>query len=570
MHLGCIDKSQRKANRIRFYLPVIARLAHDVDPWDLACFADAALLLDNEMRRAARENMVFAPAEEDEDFAIDFAENLPETARWLHWTADDILRTKPQKEDETDPVIYADLEMAALLAWTLSDGDFARFQKLFTVAVRRDFNYDDKEQLKRALRSLQNYPAARPALGYLYASQPARLETLLKRWGLTLRLGDVQKPLEVFREVPISLPLTWRELLQIAPDVWPTAAQLAHALQLLGRVDALPPGLQRVLNMPRKMGTEYFHLAARQAQTPRQDWAARLAMLERRLQNRPELTRVMAEELQEKLSDMAAHTLLEALEKQVSACYRARLQEVAGPLPAALVLDDDWLNAVLLTADIHSNRKLLRHLLRALLNGDSAWHQTHPGNIKFLQELAARGVDTKVWQSIMPRRFATSQGMFHLRLETQPLAILQMGNYFDTCLSFGGVNSFSTVANACELNKRVIFARDEKNRVVGRKLIGLNEDGKLIGFYTYTALKDAAANGELRRCFTHYSENFARKCGLEMAQDGTIPRLFAEAWYDDGVVNWLDEGEKPLKGSKRKETSNSHATTARLLAKCSR
>jgi hypothetical protein len=168
----------------------------------------------------------------------------------------------------------------------------------------------------------------------------------------------------------------------------------------------------------------------------------------------------------------------------------------------------------------------------------------------------------------MPRGFKTNRGTWHLRLEKHPLVILQMGNYFDTCLSFGGANSFSTVANACESNKRVIFARDDKGRVVGRKLIGLNEDGKLIGFYTYTSLQDAQANQELRRCFARYCEIFAGGCSFEMAEEGTIPRLFAEQWYDDGVVKWRGDDEMtPQIKSPGKRKSNSHATTSGLVAK---
>jgi hypothetical protein len=126
-----------------------------------------------------------------------------------------------------------------------------------------------------------------------------------------------------------------------------------------------------------------------------------------------------------------------------------------------------------------------------------------------------------------------------LLLEQDPLGILQMGNYFDTCLSFGQINAFSTVANACELNKRVIYAYDGAGKVVGRKLIGINRDGNLIGFYTYSTLGEE--NGKaLRAIFRRYCADFAQKCGLALAEEGTIPRLFAERWYDDGVVPWSD------------------------------
>jgi hypothetical protein len=550
IHLGWTNKSQRNARQMPHYLPAIAALKSLDEVWDVARFANAASLLDREMRAGARrqflEQQQLKPSKNEADFDEEIFEEPPdateETARWLEWMAAEILRTRTGSSDEDDPVVYYDLEDATLLSWILSGGDFALFQKLFNVAVRHDFS--SLETMGQAARSLQKYPAATTALGYLFSIQPGRLTALLKRWGLTRRLGDVQKPLEVFREMPTAVPLVYRELLQLVPELWQEAALLAHAQNLRGQPLSLPSGLRHVLAMPHKMQSEHAHLAARYQQTPRDDWAARLAMLDKRLENRSELQRVMAGEIREKLPEIAARTMLEAIEQQVSECYRARLREVAGPLPASLELDENWMNAILLTGDIQYNRKLLRNLLRALAHGEDDWPGKHPANVKFLQDLEARNVKTRVWCGIMPRRFEGERGTCHLRLERHPLAILQMGNYFDTCLSFGGINSFSTVANACELNKRVIFARDDKGRVVGRKLIGLNEDGKLIGFYTYTSLQDTEANQELRRCFTRYCEIFAERCGLEMAEEGTIPRLFAEQWYDDGVVRWRGEDEE--------------------------
>lgn len=581
-HLNWEKNTRHSVLRLRNYLAIIARLAtvsqeDETDwryGWDIAYFAGAARMLDTQMRRTARTGATLEVPEDSSELAFEIPnaevlenEITSKVKEWLNWMASDILRTRPQSDESSDPVIYGRLETATLSSWILSEGEFIRFQKAFSVAARH--NLEDEEYLKRALASLQNYPAARLSLSYLFSKQPTRIMSLLKRWGLASRLSDVQKPLDVFRETPTAVPLAWRDLLQLAPQSWHLAALLAHAQNVFGQTPTLPPGLRRVLEMPHRMESERVHLALRHKQTPRADWAARLEMLQKRLTNRSELQRVMAQEICEKLQDVAMHTMLEAIERQVGECYRARLREVAGPLPPGLLLDEDWMNAVLLTADVEYNRKLLRNLLRALLGGESQWHTTHPANTKFLQELEARNVQTKTWLGTLPRRYKTNRGTWHLRLESHPLAILQMGNYFDTCLSFGGINSFSTVANACELNKRVIFARDEKGRVVGRKLIGLNEDGKLIGFYTYTSLQDTKANQELRRCFARYCEIFAERCGLEMAEEGTIPRLFAEQWYDDGVVKWRGEDETPTRKlkSQGKRTINSHATTSSLVAK---
>jgi hypothetical protein len=115
-----------------------------------------------------------------------------------------------------------------------------------------------------------------------------------------------------------------------------------------------------------------------------------------------------------------------------------------------------------------------------------------------------------------------------------------MGNYFDTCLSFGGCNSYSTVANACERNKRVLYATDGAGKIVGRKLIGINAEWALVGFRTYSALADETSNTALRDVIDRYLQDLAACCRLPLADNGTVPRLFAEAWYDDGIVAWDD------------------------------
>jgi len=241
----------------------------------------------------------------------------------------------------------------------------------------------------------------------------------------------------------------------------------------------------------------------------------------------------------------------------VADCYRARLQTLIGPLPPDLVLDDDLLNAVLLGAEVSLNRRLLRRLLVSAVRrteahpaGDRGWRERHPANAASLARLAGQGADVGVWLSRSPRsfRFAPAKGgRVRLWLEQDPLRILQMGNYFDTCLSFGGFNAFATVANAAELNKRVGYAADGAGRVLGRKLIGLTAEGKVVGFRTYTVLARQQGGGALRGLFVRYLRDFARRCGLDLADAGEVPRLFAEAWYDDGVVPWggEDGGEDP-------------------------
>jgi hypothetical protein len=225
----------------------------------------------------------------------------------------------------------------------------------------------------------------------------------------------------------------------------------------------------------------------------------------------------------------------------------------AGPLPAGLALDDDLLNATLLANDITTNRRLLQRELRAHIAGDAGWRERHPANEAFLQQLGQRGVDQSTWLADQPRVYkfsAIAGGRVRLHAEQNPLRILQMGNYSDTCLSFGGVNAFSAVTNACELNKRVVYAVDGAGRVVGRQLIAHSADGGVVGFHVYTSLPDQASATALRAVFRHYVAAFAQRCSLPLANDGRVPLLFAERWYDDGVVSWDEEGGAVVRRSK--------------------
>jgi len=166
--------------------------------------------------------------------------------------------------------------------------------------------------------------------------------------------------------------------------------------------------------------------------------------------------------------------------------------------------------------------------------------------VSYLDGLRGRGVDVAAWLGDHRRAYrcgGVADGRVRLRVERDPLRILQMGNLFGTCLSYNDINAFSTAANACELNKRVIYAYDGHGRVVGRKLIGIERTGRLVGFRTYTLLDDKENNARLRAVVRDYARRFAAAGRLELADKGEVPTLFASRWYDDGTVPWDDDDD---------------------------
>jgi hypothetical protein len=227
------------------------------------------------------------------------------------------------------------------------------------------------------------------------------------------------------------------------------------------------------------------------------------------------------------------------------------LRGLAGPGAVAPPCDEGWLNAAILGSTADRNRRLLRHLLRAHLAGDTGWRERQPANAAFLRGLAARGGDPAAWLSPLPRVYpcpGAAGGAIRLALEGDPLRVLQMGTLFGTCLSADAFNAYSAVTNACELNKRVVYATDGAGRIVGRQLLAIGEDGGLLGFHIYVQLGESAANAALRTIFRRYAGLVAGRCGLALADSGRVPLLFAQGWYDDGVVPW--DAATPSAGKK--------------------
>lgn len=511
-------------------LPALVKFAETETNWNFAGYQvfDAALMLAHYAPAAAKER----------------------TEQMLNLLPDGAWRRSDYGERHS-------LQTGLLLAAALAGDDAAQFGSAVQTAGQHQFR-QDQQQIKDGFGLLKRFPHLRQPIAALFARQPQRVAEMLVKLGLTTRLSTDITPLLACLEpqaAPDGLPGTafpiflqpdrhcW-SLHRQMPDLTVMVNAYLHACRLQDRSQELPAGVRRVLDRPQRIKTEIAHLEKVLATDPqRAGIAARVAKLRALRDDEAQLAEEIGAEVRERLPHAAAEAQAAAIEGQILACYRTRLEAVAGPLPPGTVLTEDLLNAALLTVDITQNRKLLLHLIRAALDGDHGWRERHPANHAFLASLAARGVNTAFWLSAFPCRFACAGvpgGRVHLRAEQDPLHILQMGNYFETCLSFGGINSFSTVANACELNKRVIYACDSAGRVVGRKLIGLNAEGEMIGFHTYCSLSEETGQA-LRAVFRQYAARFADRCGLHLADQGTVPLLFAEAWYDDEAAAWSDD-----------------------------
>lgn len=503
--------------------------------------------------------------------AIALDTSLPgEAHTWLGWLLQHLSSFDNEREFTWEQIQA--IRLGGLLALAVSGGDLRRFQSVARVGVRFEFDYQ-VGVLEDTISNLRRFPGLHTPIAEMFPRQPRRCAELIVRLGLAQRLGKQSiEPISILEKragevelQPEEVSSEWRALLEIAPALEGIVRRYVHSQKIRGESPDMPPGVRDIVGQRNKLAKELAYIEAKlQAQPARADLASRAGNLRERLQDQEKHVRSIVEEAGERLQRVTAEAQLAAAEHLVMACYRKHLNLVAGPVPDDMPLDEDLVNAILLTVDIKQNKRLLRALLRAYIRGDRRWPEAQPANVQFLDSLSARGVNVAAWLGKHPRRFpykGAHEGYVHLSIERDPLHVLQMGNYFDTCLSFGGINAFSTVANATELNKRVIYARDGKGRIMGRKLIAINEQGALVGFRTYTSLDWERGGRELNAIFRRYATAFAQACGLEMQNEGNIPTLLTQHWYDDGLVNWNEDADPAA--SVRSNTSKARGPHAR-------
>lgn len=274
----------------------------------------------------------------------------------------------------------------------------------------------------------------------------------------------------------------------------------------------------------------------------------RLENIEARLREPPpELSATRRSRLEAAIDRATARALLSGVTSHTEMALRPALGELLGsdPVPEWVMAEENLAVLVPALALAPPSRRLALRLLRRRC-GPPPWDlRDDPANAAFITALASRGIDPGPWlDGIAEARHQTQPGAVVLALEDDPLEIFRMGAHFGTCLSPGDFNFFSVFANAADINKRILYARNHKGTVVGRRLIGLTRDGEIVAFNAYS--HDAEL--EFDRLSVDFIIRLSELMGTRLHARGHIPRLVAPDWYDDGPVDvgrqfaFLEEG----------------------------
>jgi hypothetical protein len=198
-------------------------------------------------------------------------------------------------------------------------------------------------------------------------------------------------------------------------------------------------------------------------------------------------------------------------------------------------------HALLMLDGAGVNRRQLRRLITAAVDGDPRWRLRHPLTQAWLARHPQLDLDT--WLGgVQPHRHADRIGTIQLAIETDPFEALKLGTYAGSCLGRGGGLSYSAAAIVLDINKNVVYARDQHGSVIGRQLVAFSEANELVCFHVY------ASNPEqLQPLFREFDFALAAQLGVTVFDPSAAPEceiasILSHDWWDDGA--WDPEIDK--------------------------
>jgi hypothetical protein len=418
-------------------------------------------------------------------------------------------------------------------ARALAAGDVDRFAAVLGLLAKPDLSEHVERQAPAALVALCRDPeAARVLCDSVLAGHGRRVLAVAGRLQVLDALGARPPRWHEaraaagrsawIRRYPTSLQALLARLAVVDPDARATADRL------LGHAFADPAAVRR----------EIAALEAQIAAGGRVErMRARVANLRRRLESPRPPTPAQLEGLRKKLAERVDQRLLDGYDERLAAVLATAMAPVigTGELPAWL-LESPCIDLLPHLAALDARtRRLAFRVLRARAR-PYPWDLRDEGaNAAFLEALRARGVDPLPWlDGIGIVVHEAPKGRLYLQLERDPLEVLRMGAYFETCLSPGGVNFFSTVSNAADVNKRVLYGRDERGAVMARVLLCLTREGNVIAFHPYCHDPEGWGFAEAAAAFV---AQLCERMGTQPVLAAPVPLLLARDWYDDGPVD---------------------------------
>lgn len=329
-----------------------------------------------------------------------------------------------------------------------------------------------------------------------------------------------------------------------------SSAAASEIAPLLERIDAyrrhtvdheqLPKSLRKLVEAEHTRSRELEHLTRRELRGELTPAAmARLSHLR---------TAMPATLDDDKLRRSAEELFLrlgtEALEREVRELTAEECRALFGDLHAAI--PSGRLAPFVAWTDAMSaeQRRMFHDVVAARVDYGRPYKRYLADNQDWIKAAYARGIDIETWFDSEPEHVLIGGRRFEIEVTADLLDIFQMGTYFGTCLSQGGINEMSALTNAYDADKQVVFvyAVDDSGvrTVAGRQLLAVTADYKLLGYHFYFQrqcvgeTRDAA----IVHAMASFAGRLAARVGLEPANEGEAREIGDHFWYDDGAQEW--------------------------------
>lgn len=182
------------------------------------------------------------------------------------------------------------------------------------------------------------------------------------------------------------------------------------------------------------------------------------------------------------------------------------------------------------------NVRAFKRFLFSYLDGDIDYLKKHPRTKEWLAK--HKQLNLEPWINGLQKRYHSekNKNAYKLKIELDPLEELKHGTYVGSCTGFGGQYSDSALATVLDVNKKVIYALNEKNEVVARQLLAISKDVKLICYQVYPDKTKV----ELKNFFKKFDQELASIMGIEIMPDDAeyqIECLISSFWFDDCPIH---------------------------------
>lgn len=310
--------------------------------------------------------------------------------------------------------------------------------------------------------------------------------------------------------------------------------RFVHLAHISGQPVALGKQLREDFEHAEKAARELAHLASLPSRSTRQE--ARLATLsatDRTLASAPR------GRTKRRLAERVDELLPLAYRRQLDVAFREILRDAWGiSVPA---LTQAWRDAVRFWLVVDDNRELLGRLLReASVAPGQDVKLAFAANRTWLARVQAQ-LRVAAWLAPRRHELDVEGAKYVVSVEEDPLEVLRMGIPFGTCLALDtGCNAASTVLNAVDANKRVIYVRGPGGKVVARKLVAITKDLRLVGYNLYVSMRGPGERA-IRAAVDAMCRALSSETGAPLASAGEPEKLHEGFWYDDGTVPWGED-----------------------------